>query len=230
MSLPRAVRAVVFDMDGLLVDTEVVFLEAQILAARARGLEMPRAVALSTIGRTWPDSAPMLAAHFGTGFDVDAWRAEVKAQYDGIARAAVCLKAGVVELLDHLEAVAVPRAVATSSSHKSVERSLGGHGLLARFDAIVAHGDYQRGKPHPDPYLKAAQVLGVEPRDCLALEDSHNGVRAAAAAGMMTVMVPDLLEATDEMSGLCVGIARDLHEVRGLMLSLYSVENCIQFE
>ncbi|MFX7740030.1 HAD family hydrolase, partial [Acinetobacter baumannii] len=73
------------------------------------------------------------------------------------------------------------------------------HGLLGRFDAIVAHGDYVRGKPAPDPFLRAAERLGVEPKLCLALEDSHNGVRSASSSGMMTVMVPDILEATDEI-------------------------------
>ncbi len=70
----------------------------------------------------------------------------------------------------------------------------------------------------PDPFLEAARRLGVDPADCLALEDSHNGVRAAHAAGMMTIMVPDLLEATEEMRDLCVAISRNLHDVRDLIV------------
>jgi len=81
----------------------------------------------------------------------------------------------------------------------------------------VAAGDYACGKPNPDPFLTAAAKLGAEPASCLALEDSHNGVRAAAAAGMMTVMVPDLLPATTEMRSLCVAIAEDLHQVADLL-------------
>jgi len=111
----------------------------------------------------------------------------------------------------------MPRAIATSSSRESVEHSLGPHGLVPRFDAIVSRELQTQHKPHPDPFLKAAQALGLDPADCLALEDSHNGVRAAAAAGMMTIMVPDLLDPTDEMHALCVRIARDLHEVRELI-------------
>src|SRR5260221_4129359 len=83
----------------------------------------------------------------------------------------------------------------------------------------MGHGDYAASKPAPDPFLKAAERLGVEPRLCLALEDSHNGVRSASSAGMMTVMVPDLLEPTDEIRGLCTLVLRDLHEVRRLILS-----------
>ena len=119
--------------------------------------------------------------------------------------------------MDHLDAAGLPRAIATSSSRESVERSLGPHSLVARFDALITRDVQTRGKPHPEPYLKAAEALGMDPKDCLALEDSHNGVRAAAAAGMMTIMVPDMLDPTEEMHGLCVRIARDLHEVRELL-------------
>jgi beta-phosphoglucomutase-like phosphatase (HAD superfamily) len=113
--------------------------------------------------------------------------------------------------------VGLPRAIATSSSHASVERHLAPSGLLKRFGAVVAAGDYVRGKPHPDPFLTAAGRLGVAPADCLALEDSHNGVRAASAAGMMTVMVPDLLPATREMRRLTVAVCANLHDAVELL-------------
>ena len=90
---------------------------------------------------------------------------------------------------------------------------------MDRFDEIICRGDYEKGKPAPDPFLKAAERLGVEPRLCLALEDSHIGVRSAAAAGMMTVMVPDLLEPTDDIFALCILVVRDLLEVRDLILT-----------
>jgi HAD superfamily hydrolase (TIGR01509 family) len=113
------------------------------------------------------------------------------------------LKPGALELLDTLDRLLLPRAIATSSSRRTVERHLTAHNLMGRFEEIVGHGDYDRGKPAPDPFLKAAEWLGVEPRLCLALEDSHNGVRSATSAGMMTIMVPDLLEPPDEIRGLC---------------------------
>jgi beta-phosphoglucomutase-like phosphatase (HAD superfamily) len=81
----------------------------------------------------------------------------------------------------------------------------------------VAHGDYDRHKPDPDPYLKAAQGLAMSPTMCLALEDSHHGVRSASSAGMMTVMVPDLLPPTDEVRALCLHVVADLHEVPRLI-------------
>ena len=125
----------------------------------------------------------------------------------GVTRLA--LKPGVVELLDVLDELRLPRAIATSSSHRTVRHHLAAHDLAGRFDAVVGSGDYAAGKPAPDPFLTAAERLGVEPRRCLALEDSHNGIRAASAAGMMTIMVPDLLEPTEEIRGSARSIARD---------------------
>ena len=121
------------------------------------------------------------------------------------------------EILDLLDERGLPRAIATSSSHNSVLSHLRAGDILHRFGAVIARGDYARGKPYPDPFLKAAEAIGVAPGDCLALEDSHNGVRAAHAAGMMTVMVPDLLEPTEEMRALCVHIAESLHHVCDLI-------------
>ncbi len=90
---------------------------------------------------------------------------------------------------------------------------------MDRFDQIICRGDYENGKPAPDPFLTAAERLGVQPRLCLALEDSHVGVRSASAAGMMTVMVPDLLEPTEALRAQCVLVARDLHQVRDLFMA-----------
>jgi beta-phosphoglucomutase-like phosphatase (HAD superfamily) len=134
-----------------------------------------------------------------------------------VAKLQLRVKAGVVELLDFPDGTGLPRAIATSSRHEDVMRHLAARGLLGRFNTIIARGDYPRGKPDPDPFLKAAERLGVDPELCVALEDSHNGVRAASGAGMMTIMVPDLLPPTREMEELCVCIVQDLHEVRTLI-------------
>jgi HAD superfamily hydrolase (TIGR01509 family) len=141
----------------------------------------------------------------------------VRDHVDAACAIGIALKAGVVELLDHLDELNLPRAIATSSSHRAVQSHLGHSGIIPRFNTVVARGDYVLGKPNPDPFLTAAERLGIAPEFCLALEDSHNGVRAAFSAGMMTIMVPDLLDPTPEMHDLCVRIARDLHEVQALI-------------
>lgn len=216
-SLPRPVRGVIFDMDGLLIDSEALYRDAMMEVAEEFGRKLPLSVFLRMVGLPGPDSRAVAIAHFGDDFPIDDYHAAVWRSARAKDAFGVALKPGVMELLDHLDAAGLPRAVATSSSHTAVELQLGRNGLLPRFHVIVAAGDYERGKPHPDPFLTAAARLGVDPRHCLALEDSHNGVRAAHAAGMMTVMVPDLLEPTTEMHDLCIGIAESLHHVQDML-------------
>jgi HAD superfamily hydrolase (TIGR01509 family) len=215
--LPRIVKAVVFDMDGLLVDTEQVVFQAMVASARRGGREMPFDLFQRLVGLPGHVSDPIVVEHFGAGFDLARWRDGVSHHFMEIAAAGIALKTGVVELLDVLDARTLPRAVATSSTRQAVDHSLGQHGLVERLGAIISRELQTHHKPHPDPFLKAAAALGIAPQDCLALEDSHNGVRAAAAAGMMTIMVPDLLDPTEEMHELAVHIATDLHEVRAMI-------------
>ena len=217
MTLPRRVHAVVFDMDGLLVDTETLCRDAMTTQARAMGLELPLPVFHGMIGTSHARSDEILLDHFGRGFALAEFHARWTERFYLEVEAGAALKDGVVELLDELDLQGLPRAICTSSPHHGVDRNLKPHDLKRRFDAVVAQGDYTHGKPHPEPFLAAAAALGARPEDCLALEDSHNGVRAAHGAGMMTVMVPDLLEPTPEISGLCVRIAESLHDVRALI-------------
>jgi HAD superfamily hydrolase (TIGR01509 family) len=217
MTLPRKPHAVIFDMDGLIVDNESLYRDAMIAAARDWGHDIPVGFYLSTVGVPFEAARALFSQRFGKGFDFDDFWRTTLAQFYEMAPSLLRLKAGVVELLDVLDDLRLPRAIATSARHEDVRHHLSPHSLPDRFQAIVAHGDYARGKPNPDPFLKAAELLGVEPALCLALEDSYNGVRAASNAGMMTIMVPDLLAATAEMEELCVCIAHDLHQVCTLM-------------
>lgn len=213
--LPRRVEGVVFDMDGLLTDSERIFRDSMFAVTRSCGRDITMEVFLRMVGAPREQNQRVAMEHFGADFDYDGWIQAVNAQAHAQMAVDLQLKAGVIELLDDLDTLGLPRAIATSSSHAAVERQVGD--LAGRFQAVVAHGDYARGKPAPDPFLTAAARLGLAPGACLALEDSHNGVRAAHAAGMMTIMVPDLLEATEEMRGLCVAVAGTLHDVRDLL-------------
>ena len=218
MTLPYRPSAVIFDMDGLLFDTEALWQEALLSAAAEAGREVPDEVYNSSIGVRRSQCGPVFRSHFGEDFPFEEFHASWRRHFWLIAENKLALKPGAPELLDALDQLSLPRAIATSSSRATVERHLGAHGLTHRFHEIVCRGDYEHGKPAPDPFLKAAERLGVEPRSCLALEDSHVGVRSAAAAGMMTVMVPDLLDPTEELRGLCILVARDLNQVRELVL------------
>jgi len=219
MKLPRKVQAVVFDMDGLIFDTETLYRDAVMAAAADGGHDIPLPFYLSTIGLSHDATRLAFNERCGTAFDFDAFWARASARFHDLRKLQLRVKAGVIELLDFLDQAELPRAIATSSRHEDVQHNLGLHGLLDRFGTVVAHGDYAKGKPNPEPFLKAAERLGIAPHLCVALEDSYHGVRAASGAGMMTIMVPDLFPATPEMETLCVGIASDLHEVHDLIAS-----------
>lgn len=213
MVFPRPVEAVVFDMDGLLIDTEALIFDAISAVSTALGAPVPLETFRGMVGLTRAHSDPILHAHFGDGFQLDVFSAQVDALF-ALHGDAIPLKPGVVDLLDHLDAIDLPFGLCTSSRRPTVDRHLGAHGLLHRFRHHVTGDAVTHGKPHPEPYQTAARYLGLPPGACLAREDSHNGVRSASRAEMMTVMVPDMLEPTAEMNDLCVAIAADLHEVR----------------
>lgn len=214
MMFPRAVKAVVFDMDGLLLDSEAVIMQAMIRAGDRFGVEVPEVFVHSMVGLPTAASEPLFYQQYGENFALAEYYALVRAEMTALTGDIMPVKIGAHDLLDELDAQKLPRAVATSSRRPFALERLEKAGLLPRFDKIVAGGDYVNGKPHPEPFLTAAAALNVAPEHCLALEDSHNGVRAAHAAGMMTVMVPDLLQATDEMREKAIAIAETLHDVR----------------
>ena len=217
MTLPHMPAAVIFDMDGLIFDTEALYQEAFLAAATAGGHDLPAEIIQRAIGVPWLQSRVFLLERMGPDFPMDQYFAQMVAHFDMLAATQLRLKPGVVELLDFLDEIALPRCIATSSAHSTVQSHLSAHGLVERFHAVIGHGDYTASKPAPDPFLTAARRLGVEPALCLALEDSDNGVRSASAAGMMTFMVPDLLSPTPEIESLCTGIVSDLHAIRTLI-------------
>ncbi|MBU4432822.1 MAG: HAD family phosphatase [Alphaproteobacteria bacterium] len=217
MSFPRRVEAVVFDMDGLLLDTEIVYRAAMIEAGARFGVAFTGEIYAAMVGKTNPESAVLLRDLYGETFPVQAYFERVWTDVEDLLEAETRLKGGVIEILDYLDDIGMPRAIATSNGIASVEKYLGRFGLLPRFHAVVANADVTRHKPHPDPYLEAARRISIDPTLCLALEDSHPGVRAAHAAGMMTVMVPDILDPNEEMHDKCIHVADSLHVVLDLL-------------
>ena len=213
MSLPRRPAAVIFDMDGLLFNTETLSFESAVTAAAHFGHTVEWDFFKTLIGRQWPDIRLRLLAALGETFDAEAFRPIWISHYETLLELRLAIKPGVVEILDLLDRLALPRAIATSSPRRAVDYKVGTFDIAHRFHAIVAQGDYAKGKPEPDPFLTAASRLNVDPAACLALEDSHNGIRSAHAAGMMAVMVPDLLDPSDEIRPFCTAVAHDLHEV-----------------
>jgi HAD superfamily hydrolase (TIGR01509 family) len=217
MPFARPVAGVVCDMDGLLLDTERIYLDGLFQAALAVDCVMTEAFAHSMIGVPGKECIAMIEAHYGPGFSMAAF----SAAYDEIVEVAlerdIPLRSGARELVTYLVEQGIPRAIATSSRRPTVDRYLGRVGLLDQFTAIVSREDVENPKPAPDPFLAAAARLGVQPADCLALEDSYHGITAAHAAGMMAVMVPDLLAATEAIQAKCIVVADDLYQVLELL-------------
>ena len=204
-------------MDGLLIDTEAVYLEAYQAAATLMGVELPVAFCHSLIGRPSPDCDRLIQEFFGPAFELDAFNNHADGHAAHSLEVKVPVKPGAAELLGFLGEQGLPLAVATSSSRRTAERHLGQAGLLGHFRALATRDDVVRGKPHPDLYLEAARRLGVVPGRCLALEDSNNGLAAAHAAGMIAVMVPDLVPPTDEVRAKCAAVLPDLHTALDLV-------------
>jgi HAD superfamily hydrolase (TIGR01509 family) len=217
MVFRQAVRGVIFDMDGLLVDTERVYYDALLGAALSVEHDMPHDFVCSMIGVPGPECVVMIKEHYGEGFPMQQFDAE----YDRLVAARLAidipLRAGARELVTYLSARGIPQAIATSSRRPTVERYMNGVGLLEHFSAIVCREDVVHAKPAPDPFLKAAALLGLEPAQCLVLEDSYHGIAGAHAAGAMPIMVPDLLTVNEAVCAQCVAVADDLHAVKAML-------------
>jgi HAD superfamily hydrolase (TIGR01509 family) len=215
--LRNPVEAALFDMDGLLLDTEVIYIEAMQQAARSLDREMALDFCHSMVGVPERECSLMIEAYYGEGFSIDEFRGQFYRLLRGLLEAGIPLKPGVVELLDFLADRGLPLAVATSSARSTAERHLSHVGLLDRFTALATRDDVERPKPHPDIYLEAARRLGVPPERCIAFEDSNLGLEAAHAAGTMAFMVPDLLQPLPETRARCVDVLPDLHAALKLL-------------
>lgn len=203
-----SVKAVIFDMDGLLLDTEKLLIRFWIQAANEAGFPMKLEHALSIRSLHRSFAIPYLQGIFGEDFDyasIRSRRMELMNEY--LADKPPELKKGAAELLEFLNDRKIPAAVATATDYERTRDYLTRAGIFGCFDKIVCATMVERGKPEPDIYIFAAAQLGLKPEECVALEDSPNGVKSAAAAGCKTIMIPDLTEPDEELKSLVFAVA-----------------------
>ena len=206
MTVKTARPAVIFDMDGVLFDSESVYIEGYVRFAS----EYPeiRETSLSCIGANGRRTREIFLQKYGEDFPFDAYHQQVKAY---VASHPIPLKPYVHEILARCRERGLPTALASSTREESVRRMLGEAGLTAYFDVIICGDMVSHSKPHPEIFLFAAEKLGALPADCYVIEDSYNGIRCAHNAGMHPLMVPDILQPDAQISAMAEAVLPDLN-------------------
>jgi HAD superfamily hydrolase (TIGR01509 family) len=206
------IRAVLFDMDGLMFDTESIYALTWNEAAKEFGYEISDDVYRKCVGKKISDCELILVETFGNAFPLKAFMKRAwEVWRDTMQKNGAPKKPGLIELLDYLDEIRISRAVVTSSTREIAMFTLGD--VAKRYDAIVTGEEVQNGKPAPDIFLLAVKRLKVAPEDCLVLEDSNAGMQAAHRAGIRAIMIPDLIEPTEETRRTAFRITRSLHDV-----------------
>lgn len=212
------IKAVIFDMDGVITDTEKLLVKYWCQAANEMGFPMKQEHALELRSLASRYAEPYLKGLFGEDFNYRKVRARrIELMEDHIDLHGVGIKPGLTELMSYLKEHGYKVAVATATDYDRAVPYLQKAGVYESLDALCCGPSVEHGKPEPDIYLYAAQKLGVEPEECLAIEDSPNGVTAAYRANMRTVMIPDLTQPDDKLQKMIYRKCSDLLEVIGVL-------------
>lgn len=207
------IDGVIFDMDGLMFDTERVWATLWEPALATLGLCYKEGLDVAARGTAGDSMRAVLRRFYGPDCDTDGIIEALHAQAEKAFAAPPPKKPGLDEILTWLDAQHIPMVVASSSRMASILHHLNGWDMTHYFKAVISGEQFSASKPDPEIFLHAAEALGTVPGRTLVLEDSYNGVRAGAAGGFVTVMVPDMAPANDEMRRLYTAECRDLYEV-----------------
>ncbi len=207
-------EAVVFDMDGVIFDSERAVMNCWLELAQKYDIKDIEKPYFACVGTTMTRTREIMLETYGEDFPYDEYARESSLmyheKYDG---GKLPMKPGVMELLAYLRGKGKKIALASSTRRETVTNQLRWAGIIDYFDVIICGDMVAKSKPAPDIFLKACQELGVSPENTYAIEDSYNGIRAAHAGGLRPIMVPDLLEADDEMRGMAECVCDNLNEV-----------------
>lgn len=217
-------EAVIFDMDGLMFDTEQVFVKAWDYAGEKIGIGKAGYMNLKTLGLNKKESEAVWRRDFGDACDLEALRVYTKEFLSNYYKNnKVPVKKGLYVLLEYLKEQKFRLAVASSSPRFEVERHLKDAGVLEYFEAVVCGDMIQNSKPAPDIYLAACGQLGLSQEVCYAIEDSKNGLVSAHRAGCTPLMVPDLWQPDEEVRQFVAGIFKDLGEVKEYLENIRNI-------
>ena len=210
----RPIRGILFDMDGLVLDSEVLYTRFWREAANFYGYPMTAEQSLGMRSLGKDRGQPYLESLFGPGVDYTTLRnkrIELMGAY--VAEHGIPTKPGITQLLDYLEANGIAAAITSSSPMESIRDHLSAVNLLHRFQKLCSGHDIPNTKPAPDIYLLGAKELGLRPEECLALEDSPTGILSAYRAGCLPVMIPDLDQPGEETQKLLFAKADSLADI-----------------
>ena len=213
------IRGVIFDMDGLLLDTEALYLKAWPPVGEMMGIPITEAVARQTVGHDAKATAAVFQTHYGTAFTLEQAKPLIRQWIlDHVEKHGLTVKPGARALLEFFKARGLPLAIGSSNIEQNVRAFLEEADLLSYFDVIVTADLVEHPKPAPDIFLKAAEELGFSPAQCLVLEDSPTGVQAAHAAGCVTIVVPDLIQPCEMTRSRVLRVLGSLEEARSLFV------------
>jgi len=208
------VELVIFDMDGVMFDTENLGIKGWEYAFDYFNMPIPRNVLLKKIGLNSRDSKKMMIDEIGHDFDYDAVKKQ-KRKYvqDYITEKGTPLKKGLTELLNCIDSLGIKKAIATSRSKEMTDNYIAHADINNNFDTVITGNMVEKGKPNPDIFLYASQICGTPPSKCVVIEDSLNGIKAAYNAGMKAIMIPDLVKPDSDIKDMIYEECESLNDV-----------------
>ena len=211
-------KGAIFDMDGLMFDTERLVYDNWQHIMDEHGYNYDIEFFKRTVGKRKKEVELMYREYLGDDFPYWTFADECRARYtERVKQEGIPVKKGLYDILDFCRENGIKTALATSTSRETTEFNLKSAGVSEYFDELVCGNEVKNGKPHPEVFLTAAKKLGLAPECCAAFEDSINGIKSAKAAGMITVMVPDLLQPTEEIMPMISYLCNDLSEAKAYL-------------